>query len=201
MLLNKLEFALMHNPIRHFLQSALEIKNFTRLVSLPAGATVLEIGCGDGHGTKLIEKHFKPAKIYAIDLDSKMIALAKKGSNSAAVSFEVGDASKLQYSDNSFDAIFDFGIIHHIPNWKDCILELKRVLKPNGVILIEDLSIETFKNSVGIIFKKVLSHPYNHMYKREEFFKYAEEVGLKIQSKEVHNPLGLLQYFVVIARK
>jgi ubiquinone/menaquinone biosynthesis C-methylase UbiE len=54
------------------------------------------------------------------------------------------DASKLDFPDNHFDAVFDFGIIHHIPNWKDCIQELKRVLKPNGEVILEELSIDTF---------------------------------------------------------
>jgi ubiquinone/menaquinone biosynthesis C-methylase UbiE len=54
------------------------------------------------------------------------------------------DASKLDFPDGHFDAVFDFGIIHHIPNWKDCIQELKRVLKPNGEVILEELSIDTF---------------------------------------------------------
>lgn len=202
MIMNSIEFFLMNNPIRGFIQEAIEIKKFLKLSRLPHGKVVLEIGCGDGKGTKLIKKYFHPQQIYAVDLDERMIAQAKKKNNDPAVSFEVADACSLRYDDNTFDAIFDFGVIHHIPNWKDCLDELKRVLKTNGELIIEDLSIETFTSSTfGRILKKILRHPYEHMYTREEFFKYVEGIGLKILEKECYYPLSIIKYFVLIVGK
>ena len=76
-----------------------------------------------------------------IDLDEKMIKKALKRDIQNAT-FDVMDASKLDFIDDQFNAVFDFGIIHHIPNWKECILELKRVLKNGGEIILEELSID-----------------------------------------------------------
>src|SRR3989338_4670507 len=128
MKLNKIEFFLMNNPVRAALQKK-EAQKMRALSQLKKGAVVLEIGSGRGVGTKLIKKYFQPQKITAIDLDLKMIVIAKKRNKDPSITFQVGDAAKLPFENKQFDAVFDFGIIHHIPNWKDCLKELKRVLK------------------------------------------------------------------------
>lgn len=129
-----------------------------------------------------------------------MIALANIKSASK-FTFQVGDATKLQFSDNSLDGIFDFGVIHHIPNWEKAVDETYRVLKKGGQIFIEDFSIETFNIALRKVFHKVLAHPYDSMYRRNQFVRYFESVGFKMMKKEVRRPLGLLEYFVLIATK
>ena len=95
--------------------------------------------------------------------------------------------------------MFDLGVIHHIPNWKDCLKELKRVLKPNGQLIIEDLSIETFSTPFGKLMRKILSHPYNSMYKEREFAEYLSKLGFKIMIHKKYSQL--INYFVIIAKK
>ena len=75
-------------------------------------------------------KSFFSKKNFATDFDEWRIQWAKQRNTDKSIFYHIMDASKLKFDDNSFDAIFDFGIIHHIPNWKDCIQELGRVLKP-----------------------------------------------------------------------
>ncbi len=183
MLMNKLEFWLMNNPFRSFVQK-FEARRMRKMSDLKDGAVVLEIGCGQGVGTKLIAKHFNPKKIFAIDLDEKMIGRAKKKVQSKDVKFSVADASELPFNDGQFDAVFDFGIIHHIPNWRDCIKELYRVLKPGGQVTLEDLSIESFTNSLlGKILRRTLDHPYDDMYTRKEFYEAVKDVGFEVMAK------------------
>ncbi len=199
MIVNKLEFLLMNNPIRTYIQDRLEAKRLRKLSSLPSGKVVLEIGCGNGTGAKLIKKYFSPKEIYAVDLDERMIKLAKENNTDSSIYFEVGDASSLKYKSNQFDAIFDFGIIHHIPNWKDCLKELKRVLKPGGKLILEDLSIETFNGFFGWFMKKTLKHPYDTMYKRNDFIDYLKTLDFNIVREQSYHPM--IKYFVVIAKK
>lgn len=198
--MNKTEFLAMNNPIRAWVQEVVEIKTLKKYIKLPHNKLILEIGCGNGTGTKLIKKHFHPKKIEAIDLDPKMIQLAEKRNKDSTISFTVGDAAKLPYKDNMFDVVFDFAIIHHIPNWQDCLKEIKRVLKPGGQFIIEDLSIETFENPLGKLIRKFLDHPYKKMFKRDEFFMYLESQGWHIANRKIFHPLGF-QYFIVIAAK
>lgn len=199
MILNKFEFVSMNNPLRAFVQEYIEIKQLRRLSQLPSGIKVLEIGCGNGWGTKLIKKYFNPSEIYAIDLDPKMINIAKKSNKDNKIYFSVADATKLPFKDNSFDAIFDFGIIHHIPDWKKCLIDLRRVLKSGGQLLIEDLSIETFETPFGKLMRKVLAHPYGAMYKRSEFIQFLKSIGFTVSNYRLRYPLKSIQYFVVIA--
>ena len=201
MILNKLEFVLMNNPLRRLIQDKVEMKELWKLSSLPKNNVILEIGCGSGYGTSLIKKYFSPQKIEAIDLDPRMIALAKKRLHDPTIHFRVASATALPFKNYSYDAIIDFAIIHHIPDWKNCIKELHRVLKPGGKLIIEDLSIETFNQGVGRIYQKVLDHPYDDMYTPNEFVKHLESLGFRINSFHAYYPHHLLKYFVVIAEK
>jgi ubiquinone/menaquinone biosynthesis C-methylase UbiE len=193
--MNKIEFWLMNNPIRAFIQG-FEAKKLKSMSDLPSDKAVLEIGCGQGVGTKLIQKHFKPKSINAIDLDPQMIRRAKRRVKAPHIAFEVGDASHLRFTDASFDAIVDFGIIHHIPNWKDALKELHRLLKPGGQLILEDLSIDTFETRIGKILRLFLAHPYKEMYKRKEFYEELKNLGFKVK-KQYTNPW----WFGMVLRK
>jgi len=197
-LLNQLEFKLMNNPIRGFVQRHYEIKTFLDNEKLE-GKRVLEIGCGNGYGSYLINKYFQPNEIIGIDLDPKFISLAKK--NYPQFNFQVGDAAKLNFPNNHFDAIFDFDAMCHIPNWQDALKEIYRVLKNKGRVFIEDFSVESYDTLAGRLTRLFTVHPYDQMFHRSEFFNFFDKLGFKVIKKEIRNPLGLMEYFVLIASK
>lgn len=200
MRLNKAEFLLVNNPVRHIIQDKYEAKIFRSMSSITNIERALEIGCSTGYGTKIIKKHFNPKKIIAIDLDEQMIRIAQKRNTDATVSFKAMDASRLDFPDNYFDAIFDFGIIHHIPNWRDCLKELKRVLKPNGEVILEEASIESFTKDIGKLWRKILDHPYHQMFTPDEFTNFMAETGFRIENYKTFNPLHFLRFFSLNAK-
>ena len=199
MKLNKLEFFLVNNPFRAYLQEKHEMAVLMQMLSPEKFDSVLEIGCGNGAGTKLIKKYFHPDYIVGIDFDEKMIQIAKQNVIDPIITFEVMDASKIDFPDVSIDAIFDFGVIHHIPNWQDCIDEIKRVLKPGGKLIIEELSRESFSGFSGSIWKLLLKHPYEQMFSTNEFIDYLKAAGFKILEVKKSNPLGIIKHFFLIA--
>lgn len=201
MKLNPFEYRIVNNPIRALIQEYVETREMRKNSNLGEGKRILEIGCGNGTGTKLIKKYFKPGEIEAIDLDPKMIALAEKNNKDPKTRFRVGDASQLPYPDNSFDAVFDYGIIHHIADWQTALKELKRVVKPRGTLILEDLSKETFQTRFGRHFRKHVDHPYQEMHTQKEFREQLQKLGLKINYEKTHHPLHLLRYFLIIAEK
>lgn len=184
MITNKTEFWLMNNPVRR-LMLRFEVRKLRQMSPVGNIERALEIGCGEGRSTKNIVRYFKPKSIDAIDLDPKMIQRAKKNNNSSGINFSQGDASKLSsIEDNTYDVIFDCGVIHHIPNWQDCLQELYRVLKPGGYLHIEDLSIESFQQPViGKILHKYLDHPYKEMYTRKQFEDKLKELEFNTLNK------------------
>lgn len=160
--------------------------------------TVLEVGCGSGLGAKIILKYFSPQKIIATDLDPRLIAIAKRNIQSKWITVEQADATKLGYKDKTFDAVFDYGVIHHIPTpeWKECLNELYRVLKPGGKVFLWDLSIESFNTIHGRIIRLLSAHPYGKMYRKKEFIDYLSSIGFKI-IKEIEES----RYFTIVAKK
>jgi ubiquinone/menaquinone biosynthesis C-methylase UbiE len=201
MKLNKIEFALMNNPIRAFIQEKHEIRALRRMTPITNIEIALEIGCGNGYGTKLIKTYFCPGRIEAIDLDEKMIQLARRKNRDSSIRYHVMDATTLSFTDGTFDAIFDFGIIHHIPNWKDCISEMHRVLRDNGEVILEELSIDTFSTLSGRLWKGLLDHPYNEMFSTAEFLESLAAAGFALQGFAESNPLSLFKYFSLAAKK
>ena len=191
----------MNNPIRAFIQKKHEIRVLRRMTPITNIGIALEIGCGNGYGTRLIKAYFCPRRIEAIDLDENMIQIARRKNRDSSIQYHVMDASTLSFTDRSFDAIFDFGIIHHIPNWKDCISEMHRVLKVNGEVILEEISIDTFSTLPGRIWKGLLDHPYNEMFTTAEFLESIAAAGFALQGFAESNPLRLFKYFSLAAKK
>jgi len=140
MILNRLEFLLMNNPIRAVLQRHVEARRFLGMGGPLRGARALEIGCGRGVGTELILDVFGAAAVDAFDLDPRMVAIAQRrlSSRGLRVRLWVGDAAAIKAPDAAYDAVFDFGIIHHVPNWRDVLVEVHRVLRPGGLLYAEE---------------------------------------------------------------
>ncbi len=152
MILNPFEFLLMNNPVRAAVQRHVEARRFLRLGGPVPGARTLEIGCGRGVGAELILDVFGAASVDAFDLDPRMVALAARrlASRGPKVRLWAGDAAAINTPDAVYDAVFDFGIIHHVPDWRRVLVEAHRVLKPGGLLFAEE--------PVG----GVLNHPLMH---------------------------------------
>jgi ubiquinone/menaquinone biosynthesis C-methylase UbiE len=140
MRLGRTEFAMMNNPIRRFLQRHVEFRVFQqhlrkRKIDLTNKA-ILDAGCGSGYSTGLIASKFVPSRLVAFDLMPEQIALAKRRGLNADIL--VGDMTHVELPDNTFDAVFIFGVLHHIPSWRNALREMARVLGPKGVLLVEE---------------------------------------------------------------
>jgi ubiquinone/menaquinone biosynthesis C-methylase UbiE len=101
-----------------------------------AGKRLLEIGCG--LGTDLLQFARGGADVTGVDLTPASIELVKKrfAIYGLPVRAQVADAERLPFSDNSFDVVYSFGVLHHTPNTPKAIEEVYRVLRPGGQITI-----------------------------------------------------------------
>ena len=184
MLMNAVEYWAMNNPIRGTIQKRLEAPRLQRLCQEQAD-TVLEIGCGQGLGAEIIRGLFGPSEYCGIDLDPKMIQRAgKKQSGWAGARFLQADAARLPFTDNHYDLVVDFGIIHHIHNWRDALAEIHRVLKPQGEFFFEELPVETWERGIGRPLKKVLKHPYDEMFRQPQFVRELQRLGFDLEVRE-----------------
>lgn len=104
-------------------------------IALP-GKKILEIGCGLGTDTRLMAS--LGANVISIDLSLGNVMLTNKGMMLSGYPPQayIGDAEQLEFPENSFDAVYSFGVLHHTPNTGRAIEEIRRVLKPGGKAII-----------------------------------------------------------------
>lgn len=95
--------------------------------------TVLDIACGEGYGSALL-KQGGAKEVYGADLDQETIRRA--AAKYPGVKFVVADATKTPFENNFFDAVFSFETWHHLDKYEDFIPEMRRVLKPGGLLLL-----------------------------------------------------------------
>ena len=89
---------------------------------------VLEVGCGRGFLTKAVRR-FAP-HTTGVDVNRESIA------NAVAGGLRVMDARRLEFPDCSFDKIYSFHVIEHVPDLASALGEIDRVLKPGGEVLL-----------------------------------------------------------------
>lgn len=193
MKLNWAERMAVNNPLRP-LQQRLEVSWYQKNIKLEFGSRILEIGCGRGAGSFLIKKTFMPRQIHAMDLDIDMIKKAEKylpRQKREGINFFVGDVCLLPYPDETMDAVFGFGVLHHIPDWQGALKEIIRVLKTGGVYCFEELYPSLYQN---IITKHILLHPTENRFKSDEFKLAISDSGLNMGKYLENKSLEILGY-------
>lgn len=177
------------------------VRDLQKLVQLPSGKKILEIGCGNGIGTRLIDETFKPGRFVATEYDESLVAIARSKNAGSKVQIETGDAARLRFENGEFEVIVGLSVIHHIPNWKNCLDELHRVLKPGGLLIIKELSLDTFSTPFGRIARHIVEHPYDDMFRKDEFIAYLERRGFEVLVCRPHSMLYLLTDFYLVAKR
>jgi len=191
MKLNWAERWVVNNPTRVF-QQHIEIKWLQQMMPLKAGATILEVGCGRGAGAKLIHRAFKPSQLHILDLDIKMIQGAKtylSGTTKDMITMYVGDSIDLPFKSDTLDALFGFGFLHHVPNWRRALSEIARVLKSGGVYYMEELYPSLYQN---VITKRILLHPEHDRFTSKDLRVELDAAGLSLINSFELKKMGIL---------
>lgn len=114
------------------------------LMALKPGMTVLEVGAGTGKDSALIVEQIAPGGTAVLsDLSPNMMRLAteKLQSKDVDVHFLLANGTYLPFSDGTFDALFHFGGINTFSQRREAFLEMTRVVRPGGKIVIGDESV------------------------------------------------------------
>jgi ubiquinone/menaquinone biosynthesis C-methylase UbiE len=197
MKLNWGERLAVNNPLRP-LQQHLELTLLKRHILLKPGLRIVEIGCGRGAGARLINKLFHPSRIHATDLDVEMIRMALTyliPEERTGIDFSIADAAMLPFPECSMDAVFGFGVLHHVPDWQSALNEVVRVLKPGGLYFFEELFPTLYQN---IVTKRILLHPKENRFKSHELKETMKDSGLLLGK---YYEIPFMEIFGVSERK
>jgi len=179
MILNWVERAAMNNPVRSAIQGTLEAGRLLALGGGLSGGAALEVGCGRGVGADLILRRFGARTVDAFDLDPRMVALARRrlrGHGNRARLW-VGDVGRIPAGEGRYDAVFDFGILHHVPAWRDALQEIHRVLKPGGRFYCEEVMAAFILNP---IWRGLLDHPLQDRFGPRDFIAALADCGFSL---------------------
>jgi len=100
------------------------------------GLKVLEIGVGLGADHQRFAE--AGAKLFGVDLTERAVEHTKKRllTFNLTSDLSIGDAENLNFSNNMFDQVYSWGVLHHSPDTPKAISEVWRVLKPGGIASI-----------------------------------------------------------------
>lgn len=112
----------------HRMLDDLEVETVARY---GAGARILEVGCGTGLILERVESFASSAA--GLDLSGGMLAKAHE----RGLEVVQGSATALPYADESFDLVYSFKVLAHIPDIRAALSEMARVTRPGGRVLAE----------------------------------------------------------------
>lgn len=110
---------------------------------------VLEIGCGRGDVAAFLAGAAPTARVTGVDVDPGQVALARQAhGESERLRFVEADAARLPMEDASVDLVVAHHVFHHLPDWRDAVVEVGRVLRPAGAVLWLDLTVPAIVRDV-----------------------------------------------------
>lgn len=114
------------------------------LPHLRAGMGLLDCGCGPGTITAGLAQATAPGDVIGIDLEEGQLELARENAAKLGLSnltFESCSVYELPYQDASFDAVFSNAMLEHLQDPMAVLKEMRRVLKPGGIIGIRTIDL------------------------------------------------------------
>jgi ubiquinone/menaquinone biosynthesis C-methylase UbiE len=191
--LNRFGRMQMNNPARATAQRRFTAKQMVRLGGDIASGSALEIGCGRGIGLEIILDTFKAATVVAFDLDPKLVALARSRTARLGdrVTLSIGSATEIEAPDSTFDAVFDFGVIHQIEEWPKAVAECARVLKPGGRFYFEAVSSRFYRVPMNLAMERGAPDVRKIGFDRKAYLTELQRNGIVVGSNyiEPRNPI------------
>lgn len=121
------------NDNKSYVLHLIHTKAYEKAAEIACGKKVLDLGCNTGYGTHIISQMCN--KTWGVDVSEKAVNIARQNYVSENIDFRVIDGKKLPFADNNFDLVVSFQVLEHIVAHEDYLLEVKRVLVPDGKVI------------------------------------------------------------------
>jgi ubiquinone/menaquinone biosynthesis C-methylase UbiE len=123
-------------------------------------------------------------------LDPEQIARAQKRLATrfgGRFTLVVGGVEHLPFESEMFDAVFDFGMLHHVPVWQHGVGEIRRVLKPGGRFFFEEV---TKKALESWLYRAFLEHPTENRFSEADFIEELTRQQFNLPGAPRHTLFG-----------
>jgi SAM-dependent methyltransferase len=114
--------------------------NAAMLLTLKEGQNILEIGFGNGRTAPIVISQAPDIRYWGIDLSPTRVAEALRFNlalvQAGKASFHLASAYAVPFGDDSFDRVFSLGVIHFWTDPMASLVEVRRVLRPDGLMLM-----------------------------------------------------------------
>ena len=162
---------------------------------------VLEIATGTGLISINIASHVR--HIEATDFSPKMIETAKKKKAPGNIRFSVEDATELSFEDNTFDAVIISNALHIMPEPVKVLTNIKRVLKPNGLMIAPNFMHGHIREStwnLNVKFLKFIGFETYSKWMPDEYVEFIKQNGFRVERWKVLRaafPLVYLEAYMI----
>ena len=99
---------------------------------------LIDIGCGNGAFLEFLRNTAPEIALHGLDYSAEMVKRSRERLPSAEIT--EGDAESMPLPDNTFDGVSCHMSIHHYPHPELALSEMYRILRPGGIVLINDLT-------------------------------------------------------------
>jgi len=158
------------------------ISNNLAITNIVLGAVdiLLDIGCGNGKAARLAAEICTSGKVIGIDPTPAMIRIARKTTdeNYTNLKFRTGCAEKIPYPHESFSIATAINSLHHWQDYKKGLLEVDRVLRPDGLFFIAN----------DIVDGDTCGHGYGPLEKPDHIISILDQAGyINISMEKYYN--------------
>lgn len=150
-------FVYNENMIEHLHRYSLAVP-FTRQ------KTVLDIACGEGYGSNLLAAGAE--FVFGVDISETTIAEARIKYKSANISFLPGAADRIPLENSSVDVVVSFETLEHHDKHTEMLTEIKRVLKPGGILIMSSPDKKFYTDETGYVNKFHVKELYSDEFRR-----------------------------------
>ncbi|MCX7552648.1 class I SAM-dependent methyltransferase [Marinicella sp. S1101] len=153
---------------------------YTMALDWVADKKVLDAACGEGYGSHLMAQ--TASSVDGVDIDPTAVEHATSRYQRSNLKFHQSDVLNLAFEDDSFDVVVSFETLEHLAEHEALLAEFKRVLKPDGVLLISTPDKKEYSDKTGFNNEYHVRELYQDEFKQmiDEVFTQQHWFGQKL---------------------
>lgn len=189
------------NGVAHnYLQKIWHINKLNSVIKhIPyAPKKILDVGCASGWFLSRVFEKFPSTECCGIDVYEKGVTYGRN--KYPHLSLQVADAHNIPYKSNTFDVVISTEVLEHVDDPRLVLLEIKRVLKDDGIAIIELDSGSVLFSIVWFLWRKINGRVWNdshlHSFTVKKLEKIIKQTGFNILLKKRFN-WGMAMVFVI----